>query len=458
MIFDKIPSSFRDPSGFVFKLNNKIYRQVNYSYKENYDLLISSGLYEYLTKKELLIKHSEVTEQIEITDPNVHKIIEPEPITFISYPYEWCFEQLKDASLLTLQIQKIALSYGMTLKDASAYNIQFLRGKPIFIDSLSFEIYQNNEPWFAYRQFCEHFLNPLCLMCYTDIRLYQLLKCYIDGIPLNLTSKLLPLRSYFSISILAHIHIHAFSQKYHGERKVNTQPKLPPNGLNNLIENLTRTTTKLEIKVQKTEWANYYSFTNYTAQTAQKKNEIISSFLDLTQPSSVWDIGANTGVYSRIASDKNIETISFDIDEIAVNINYKKTKSNYEKNVLPLILNIANPSPNLGWANEERDNLKERGPADLLMALALIHHLSISNNITFSQVANYFSGLSDWLIIEFIPKTDSQVVKLLSSRKDIYSNYSIELFEKEFKNYFEIIDCVPIEESERTLYLMKVKN
>lgn len=457
VIFDSLPSSFRDPSGFVFNLNNTIYRQVNNSYKENYDALISSGLYENLSGKSFLISHVDETNQISIKDSNVYKIIKPEPIPFISYPYEWCFDQLKDAAMLTLQIQQIALSHGMTLKDASAYNIQFLNGRPIFIDTLSFEIYQHNEPWVAYKQFCEHFLGPLSLMHYTDIRLYQLLKCYIDGIPLNLTRKLLPLRSYFSFSVLAHIHIHSFSQTYHGERKVNSAQKLPFNGLLNLISNLKNITANLKLKGQKTEWADYYNFTNYTDETSNKKKEIISSFLEKTQVKNVWDIGSNTGVYSRLASDNHIKTISLDIDEIAVNINYNKVKSNKEENILPLIINIVNPSPDLGWANTERDNLGKRGPVELVMALALIHHLSISNNIAFSQVAEYFSRLSSWLIIEFISKSDSQVIRLLSSRKDIYTNYSIEIFENEFQNYFNIIDCVPISGSERTLYLMKVK-
>ncbi|MEI7526409.1 MAG: hypothetical protein WCJ95_18825, partial [Mariniphaga sp.] len=186
-----LSSSFRDPSGFLFYEEGKLLRQVNGCYKEDYDLLMGSGLYTRLVEKNLLIPHQELTGHQGLNG-STYKVIEPEKVGFISYPYEWSFSQLKDAAFATLEIQKIALQYGMTLKDATAYNVQFHKGRPVFIDTLSFEIYQEGKPWQAYKQFCQHFLAPLALMGYTDIRLNQLLKLYIDGIPLDLTSRLLP--------------------------------------------------------------------------------------------------------------------------------------------------------------------------------------------------------------------------------------------------------------------------
>lgn len=455
-INNRLPSSFKDPSGFVFKLNNTIYRQVNKSYCENYNILINNGLYEYLANDGYLISHEE-THDVDFQTIEGYKIIKPKQISFISYPYEWCFDQLKDAALATLRIQQKALDFGMVLKDATPYNIQFLKGKPVFIDTLSFEKYITNHPWVAYKQFCEHFLAPLCLMHYTDIRLFQLLKTYIDGVPLDLTSRLLPAKSKLSFSILSHIHLHAYSQKYYANKTVKSEGKLSLKGLQILVQNLINVTNSLTIKKQKTEWGFYYNNINYIAESELHKKTIVSSLLEKASPKTVWDFGSNTGLYSRIASEKGIETISFDIDEIAVNTNYKLVKEKKESNILPLILDLTNPSANIGWANNEKDNLERRGPANLIMALALIHHLAISNNVPLLQIASYFHRLGKWLIIEFIPKSDSQFQRLLLSKKDIYLDYSCEQFESDFQCYFSIIERIPILGSERILYLMQAK-
>jgi hypothetical protein len=193
-------SSFRDPSGFLFIREGILYRQVNQVYREDYSRLMDSGLYEKLVKNGLLITHAET--DIQPADGVLsYKVICPERVPFISYPYEWSFGQLQDAALATLSIQRRALKLGMSLKDASAYNIQFPKGKAMLIDTLSFEQYQEGEPWVAYRQFCQHFLAPLALMAYKDVRLNQLLRIYIDGIPLDLASKLLPRSTRWNLGL-----------------------------------------------------------------------------------------------------------------------------------------------------------------------------------------------------------------------------------------------------------------
>jgi len=220
-IFSRLSSSFRDPSGFLFLENDTLFRTVSNLYRQNYDHLIQSGLFDKLVADGLLIPHKEVQPSVEAPDywqkhgrgGNTYKIIQPEIVPFISYPYEWCFSQLQDAALTLIRIQKQALEYNMTLKDASAYNMQFLKGKPILIDTLSFQIYKENQPWIAYRQFCQHFLAPLSLMSSRDIRLGQLMRIYIDGLPLDLTSGLLPTATWLKPSLLIHIHLHAKTQK-----------------------------------------------------------------------------------------------------------------------------------------------------------------------------------------------------------------------------------------------------
>jgi hypothetical protein len=449
-------SSFRDPSGFIFKEDNKLLRQINLSYQADYDHLMKSGLYQELTKQNLIIAHTET--DYPIKDSKGYKIISPQFIPFISYPYEWCFGQLKTAALVTLKIQKIALQFGMSLKDASAFNIQFYKGKPVLIDTLSFELYKKEQPWIAYKQFCQHFLAPLSLMVYKDFRLNQLPRLFIDGIPLDLASQLLPWKSKLKFSLLTHIHLHARSQKHFANKQIDKKRKsFSKNNLLALIDSLESTTKKLSPSNLQTEWEKYYTFTNYSDTAFNDKKKSINKWIEKIKPQSVWDLGGNTGLFSRLASKQNINTISFDIDLLAVEKNYKDQIKNKEKHILPLFCDLTNPSPDLGWAHQERDSLQKRGPADIIMALALIHHLAISNNLPFYNIAEYFSKLGNWLIIEFVPKDDSKVQKLLSTRQDIFTKYNEDDFEKSFSDFFDIQEKTSIVESKRTMYLMKNK-
>jgi len=450
----KINSSFRDPSGFVFFRDGIIYRQINKCHKENYDYFIESGLYQKLVDENLLISHQEKT--LETNDKNAYKIIKPVQIPFISYPYEWSFSQLKDAALTTIKIQKIAMEYDMSLKDCSAYNVQFLNGKSIFIDTLSFEKYIEGKPWVAYRQFCKHFLAPLALMSHKDIRMNQLFRIFIDGIPLELTSSLLPSSSLFKFSLLSHIHLHSKSEKYFGTKKIKkTSQTISRSRLTALILSLESAIKNMKWEPKGTEWSDYYNDTNYSKKGLEHKKNIVNEFLDEIKPATIWDLGANTGVFSRIATNKGINTISFDIDPAAVEINYLTCKKNQETNILPLILDLSNPSPALGWANEERMSLTDRGPVETILALALIHHLIISNNVPIPKIAEFFNKFCNSLIIEFVPKTDSQVQRLLVTREDIFTDYTNSIFEEEFGKYYTVLKKVKMEDSERIIYLMR---
>jgi hypothetical protein len=456
----RIKSSFRDPNGFIFHHEGMLYRQVNKKYRENYDLLLSSGLYDELTGKKLLIKHTKV--EVESHDPDLaYVVIQPEFVPFISYPYEWSFSQLKRAALTTLRIQKEALKRGMTLKDASAYNIQFMDGKATFIDTLSFEEAVSGRPWVAYRQFCQHFLAPLALMALRDIRLSQLFRVFIDGVPLDLASKLLPWTSHLNFGLLTHIHTHARVQQQFagsGEEAAQKTGQVSAAGLAGLIDSLESVVRNLKWKPNGTEWGEYYSATNYSDQAFVEKGKLVKEFLELTEPGQVWDLGANTGEFSRIACEAGRQTISFDIDPAAVEKNYLAVREEKNAMILPLVLDLTNPSAGIGWHNQERMSLAERGPAQVLLALALIHHLAISNNVPLPDVAEFFADLGKWLIIEFVPKSDSQVRRLLASREDIFDRYTQIDLENSFSNCFELVKKQPIPGTERILYLYKNKN
>ena len=451
----QLAASFRDPSGFLFSRDGVLYRQVNRKYEQEYARLMGSGLYDRLVKARLLIPHAEVDQapaEIELA----HKTLQPERVPFISYPYEWSFSQLKDAALATLSIQRRALKLDMSLKDASAYNIQFVRGKAALIDTLSFEIYKEGQPWVAYRQFCQHFLAPLALMALRDVRLNQLLRVYIDGVPLDLASELLPARTRFNFGLLTHIHLHAGAQKRYSGAEVKSRPAtMSKQALTALIDSLDSTVRKLEWKPGGTEWGNYYEITNYSDAAFEHKKQLVKEWSARLKPSLVWDLGANNGVFSRLAGEAGAFVVSSDIDPTAVEQNYRQLKVEKTENLLPLLMDLTNPSPSLGWANEERDSFGRRGPADLALALALIHHLAISNNVPLLQVADFLAKIAKWLVIEFVSKADSQVQKLLVSREDIFPNYTREGFEAAFCQRFRIVEAVNVHESERVLYLME---
>lgn len=434
-----LSSSFRDPSGYVFEKEGVIYRRVSGTYKDTLARVVKCGLYQDLVDDGLMIPFKTIDEDT----------IMPEQLTFISYPYEWCFSQLKDAALVTLRIARKALSYSMILKDASAYNIQFYGGKPMLIDHLSFEVYQEGEPWIAYKQFCEHFLAPLALVSYKDVRLQRLLRIFIGGIPLDLTSSLFPFWANFNLHLLLHIKAHSASQK-HYEDKPLVKKRISYASLLGILDSLESCVKKLNWK-PKGVWADYYL---EDSEYIKHKKELVGSFLDEANPKIVWDIGANTGLFSSIAGRKGAQVISFDADPACVEKNYLNEGS---PNILPLVMDLTNPSPSIGWGNEERMSLKERKGADVVLALALIHHLAISNNLPLGMAASFLKDICRTLIIEFVPKSDPKAQKLLSTRKDIYPNYTQRAFEEEFDKFFTVKEDVRVKGSGRVLYLMEVR-
>ena len=451
--------SFRDPSGFVYYKEGVCYRQINLVYKEHYDIFLKSGLFEKLISEGLLIPHEEIGGPP--SSSNEYLTIKPEPIPFVSYPYEWSFTQLKNAALITLTILKKALNFDMILKDSSAYNIQFYQGQPTLIDTLSFEKYQEGEQWAGYKQFCENFLGPLALMTYKDVRLTRLLREYIEGIPLDLISSLLPKKTYFNFHLLAHIHIHARYQKKHAEKNsvpTKSQTTIARKSLLGLVDSLESAIMSMNLKPKGSQWINYYSECAHVPKNVKKKIELVTGYLDFLKPSTVWDLGANTGVFSKIASSRGIFTISIDSDPDCIETSYLNALDRGEKNLLPLWIDLNNPSPGIGWENKERKSLWKRGPADTIFALALVHHLAISNNVPLAKIAKLFKNSCHSLIIEFVPKSDAMVQKLFASRQDIFPNYTQKVFESEFGQFFNIVRSDKVGDSERMLYVMKNKN
>jgi hypothetical protein len=419
---------------------------------------MQSGLYEALVRDGLLIPHEDLGAPL--GEPRA-TLIRPERVPMVSYPYEWSFSQLRDAALTMLRIGQVALTFGMALKDASAYNIQFLRGRPVLIDTLSFEPYQGG-PWVAYRQFCQHFYAPLLLWSVTDPRLSRLSQLFIDGVPLTLASKLLRWTTWFKPGPLFHIHLHAKAET----RLANPRPGpvADQRGPGGNTTKITALLESLDAAVRATrwtprsEWASYYAEQpSYAPDAFARKLDLVTGWIQRLRPATVWDIGANTGQFSRLAAREGASVVALDSDAACVDTLYREARKDGIDSLLPLVADFTNPSPAIGWANVERQRLDERGPADLILALALVHHLAIANNVPLAAIAEYFARLGRRAIVEFVPKSDPMVQQMLSARQDVFDAYSADAFELAFAAHFTIDQRAAVGTSDRFLYLMTAR-
>ena len=448
------PASYRDTSGFVFKQDGKIYRYIHPNYEVHYTQLMNSGLYDELVKKTMLVAHREITEtnKFSFTDG---KVLLPEQIPFISYPYEWSFDMWKDAALLTLQIAAASLKKGMILKDATPFNIQFHKGKSIFIDTISFENYVEGKPWIAYRQFCECFLAPLLLMHYCHPGTNKLFTVYPNGMPMHVLAGLLPGRSKWNVNTQLHVHLQArFAGRQ--KQKAGNENNFSKQKLELLIKGLQSFVQTLSPKKIKTTWDDYYTGTILGDDYLNAKTTLVKSFSNFIDFKSVIDLGANDGHFSLLfAADKNV--IATDADPNCINDLYLKIKTTGITNILPIVNDLTTPSPAIGWANAERESLTSRLKADLVLALALVHHLAIANNIPLHLIANWLQPMGEHLIIEFVPKSDEKVKQLLQHRKDVFDDYTLGNFKALFSNKYQIVKEAFVGNTGRVLFLMKRK-
>jgi hypothetical protein len=447
------PASYRDPSGFVFRLDGVYYRQVNRSYGSDFELLLRSGLYAALTKKGLLLSHSEV--EADLTGhPERYKILLPEQVPLISYPDEWSPSQLRIAALLTLELLRIGLDHGMVLKDATPLNIQFHKGKAVFIDTLSFEKYDPAQPWVAYRQFCECFLYPLYLNHYLPIGTHTLSGAYQEGIPADNTAALLPWKTRLRLGVWLHVLLPARVRKdaLPGGR----QPVFDKTKLLRLTSHLGQILEDLGVRTENpSHWKGYYQDSILSPAYLAAKDELFRAFIAGITFASALDLGANDGYFSKILAEKATTVVAADSDWHCIDSLHRYTLKHPGCPILPLCVDITDPTPARGFANTERTSFMDRMPADLVVALALVHHLVLGRNIPLGRIAAYFFQLTtDRLILEFVPLSDPKAAQLRRNRKGEVPSYDETALEQAFAGYFTIERKSPVPGTERILYRM----
>ncbi len=457
-MLSRIAGSFRDPAGHVFEEDGSVFRAVAKVAARDYEAARDARIFEDLVRDKRLVDLSEVEPARFRTQENAPAyLLKHSRLPYISYPYEWSFSLLRDAALFPLDLHLSLLDRGFTLSDASAYNVQFVGPNPIFIDHLSIRPYRDGEFWAGHRQFCEQFLNPLLLRSLFGVPHNAWYRGNLEGIPVDDLAKLLRFRHKLSWGLLTHVVLPNRFQQSAGKMEDVSKVKerrLPLVGHKGMLGQLSRWIARLTPdRIGTTVWGDYASTNTYTTEEEARKRQFVGDFVKSTSPKSVIDLGCNTGDYSKVALESGAErALGFDFDQQALDRAHRRAKEQ-SLNFLPLFLDAKNPSPDQGWLQSERRGHIERAKADAVLALAFEHHLAIAHNVPLDQVVSWISGLAPTGVVEFVPKEDPTVRRMLSLREDIFPDYAKETFEAALARIAHIGRKAVVSESGRTLYV-----
>lgn len=450
--------SFRDRSSRVFLSDNQVYRTLTAESKSIWQRVSAAPFYARMTATGQIVETRELSpdecQRFQLPS-EVAGILHHERIPFVSYPYEWSFAMLRQAALLHLQIMSEAIKYGFTMKDASPYNVLFHGSKPIFIDIGSFQDQMPGEPWAAYRQFCELMLFPLLLQAYRDVHFQPLLRGQLEGIPARQFLQWMRVRDLFRPGVFTNGWLQAMLERKTQTLSTSTVQDLRSSGFRSsmveqLLTKLTRTVSRLEWLSETTQWTRYNESLPHVGEDVQVKSDFVRKICQWKTRQLVWDLGCNDGRYSKIASEWALTVVAMDQDHSCIERLYRSLDPGQTR-ILPLYIDLANPSPALGWRGLERKRLENRGRPQLVICLGLIHHLVIAANIPVREVIDWLASLGGELILEFPSKRDDMVRALLRNKRDQYDDYSLENVEHELLKHFEIRLRESLPSGERTL-------
>ena len=465
--------SFRDPANRVYTRDSglgslRVLRGVNTIALNNFVKLLDESFFKRAVEKGYIVRtqllNASDTDAETILQDGWSGVLEHDPIPFISYPYEWSFSMLKDAALLQLGLLEKALENGWTVKDATPYNIQFRASKPVFIDIPSFEPWGNGDAWVGYRQFCSMFLTPLMLRAHLNIDFRPLLRSYLDGIPPTEAVRFFSGRNRYKKGVMSHIVFPARVENAIGKKERDDRPAARRNGRKQsksmvigLVQSLKRVVRSLTIKIEHTDWAHYDKTHSYEDEEHAAKKHFVTEHAGERARGHVWDIGCNTGTFSRLCASFSDAVISIDGDPNAIEQLYLAERQSEEAKILPLVMNLNNISPNQGWGGAERKALDARKTPDVVLALALIHHTRISANIPNKMFLMWLRSLNADIIIEFVDRHDEMVAKLLTNKVEQYEDYTLDSFVVEMKSLFEIAARRSLKGGKRVIFYLRPK-
>jgi hypothetical protein len=457
------PGSFRDWDSRVFASEGRVLRALSADGLAGWRALESSGLYRSLSEDgEIVDTRLADREDLEVlrgVDPtgDWKAVLSHERMPFVSYPYEWTFSMLQDAALLQLRLMSAALDEGLILKDASPYNVQWRGSRPVFVDVGSFERVREGEAWAGYRQFCMLFLYPLMLEAYRGVPFQPWLRGNIEGIVPTAFRSLFGSFDVLKPGMLRHVFLHAGLERRNAAQ-VNTRDELAAAGFDHRlikanVERLARLVAGLRSRVDPSAWQSYRSTCSYSASETLEKEVFVRRALGRRRRTLTWDLGCNDGRFSLLASRQSAATLALDSDVVVVDGLYRSLRERGDSVVLPLVVDAANPSPAMGWRNAERTSLVDRGSPDLVLCLALVHHLSITCNLPLREIVGWLRSLDCDVVLEFPDRADPMVRRLLAGKRDnAHPDYSSSTFEELLRASFRVVETLQLTSGTRRLY------
>jgi SAM-dependent methyltransferase len=455
------PGSFRDPESRVFYAGNEVYRALSPDGLSDFEALRATGLLD----DERVVRTEPAADTAALRGLLVHEpaaVLRHERIPFVSYPYEWTFSMLKDAALLQLDLLLSALGHDLVLKDATPYNVQFKGAKPVFVDVGSFERMREGEPWVGYRQFCMLYLYPLLLQAVKDVPFQPWLRGSIDGISPTQMRGLMSFRDRFRKGVFTNVFLHAKLEARYADRPNQVKQEVKRVFKKELfvanVRKMRKLVERLEWNPPQGVWTAYGERNSYTDDDARRKDDFVREVATSRTWKLVWDIGANTGRYSRIAAEGAKTVVAVDADQGPVELLYRDLRQEANEQILTLTMNLADPSPGLGWRGLERRSMPDRGKPDLVLALALIHHVAISANVPVKEFVDWLASLGTALVIEFPTREDPMVKKLLAPKRDgLHPDYELGFFERTLSEAFDVERSERLESGTRVLYFARPK-
>ncbi len=458
--------SFKDPAGRVYKVSSAtggqhIVRGLNQTAGRVMEKLVDEPFFRELVDNGHVVKtvllNGKAPHARYVMEDDWNVAVEHELVDFVTWPYEWPFSMLKDAARLHLHLLETCARNGWLLKDATPFNVQWMGARPVFIDVPSFVPWTDGEYWQGYRQFCAMFLTPLLLTAHLGIPFQPLLRSCLEGVPPDEAVKYFYGLRRFKRGVLSHIWFPArvergvrrYNRKGRSERR---QPKVILLGL---LDSLKRLIGSLSYSPARSGWSQYAGSHSYDEADFERKKDFVSRHVSSHRPSLTWDIGANVGVFSRIAAEHSRMVIAIDGDQDAVELLYRDVRSSGPYNVVPLLMDISNLSPGQGWAGCERSAFDERQSPDLVLCLALVHHVRVAANVPLPLFIDWLRSLDATLILEFVGRDDEMFRMLVANKREDYADYTAENFETEIRRRFSVRDRLKLKNGLRELFLLE---